>query len=67
VVYSFTSSLPKDFSFTTKDRNSGGGPGNRDEVTFNAHSRCDLGGTSDSLSVTEPLLGIAELKETQGD
>lgn len=65
--YSLASTPPEDCSITIEDRNIGGSFGNHDEVACNAYSRCDLGGTIDSLSVIEPLLRIVELEERQGD
>jgi len=63
MVYSFSSASLGDCSIATKDRNTGKSFGNCDEVACNAYSRCDLGGTTNSLSVTKPLLGISKLEE----
>ncbi len=67
MVYNFTFAPPEDCSIALEDRNSSGSLGNHDEVACNAHSRSNLGGTTDSLPVPKPLLRIAKHEERQGD
>jgi len=63
VVYSLTSTPFKDCFVTIEDRNLGRILGSHDEVACDAYLVCDLGGTTNSLSVTESLLDLQSLKK----